>query len=173
VNQRRQRTQAVVKANLEAIGFKVELNQVDGSIFFDGDVENEQNFTHFYSDMQLYTDGATSAYPVNYMKYWYAGPDNENVAQEENSYSGTNKTRWVNAEYDAAFDELVALVDPEEVAAQFIKLNDMVVENVVEIPLVQTFADLYAINNRIRKENVVVNPFGDLYWNLANWNEAD
>ena len=76
VNQRRQRTQAVVKANLEAIGFKVELNQVDGSIFFDGDIENEQNFTHFYSDMQLYTDGATSAYPVNYMKYWYAGPDN-------------------------------------------------------------------------------------------------
>ena len=173
VNQRRQRTQAVVKANLEAIGFKVELNQVDGSIFFDGDVENTQNFTHFYSDTQLYTDGATSAYPVNYVKYWYAGPDNENVSQRGNGYSGTNKTRWVNAEYDAEFDKLVALVDPEEVAAQFILLNDMVVNNVVEIPLVQTFADLYAINNRIRKENVVVNPFGDLYWNLANWNEAE
>lgn len=172
VNQRRQRTQAVVKANLESIGFEVELNQVDGSIFFDGDIENTQNFTHFYSDVQLYTDGATSAYPVNYVKYWYAGPDNENVSQRGNGYSGTNKTRWVNAEYDAAFDELVALVDPEDVAAQFILLNDMVVNNVVEIPLVQTFADLYAINNRIRKENVVVNPFGDLYWNLANWNEA-
>ena len=173
VNQRRQRTQAVVKANLESIGFKVELNQVDGSIFFDGDIENTQNFTHFYSDLQMYTDGATSAYPVNYMKYWYAGPDNENVAQKGNGYSGTNKTRWVSAEYDAAFDALVALVDPEEVAAQFILLNDMVVENVVEIPLVQTFADLFAINNRIRKENVVVSPFGDLYWNLANWNLAD
>ncbi len=173
VNQRRQRTQAVVKANLEAIGFKVELNQVDGSIFFDGDIENTQNFTHFYSDLQMYTDGATSAYPVNYMKYWYAGPDNENVAQQGNGYSGTNKTRWVSAEYDAAFDELVALVDPADVAAQFILLNDMVVENVVEIPLVQTFADLFAINHRIRKENVVVSPFGDLYWNLANWNLAE
>ncbi len=173
VNQRRQRTQAVVKANLEAIGFKVELNQVDGSIFFDGDIENTQNFTHFYSDLQMYTDGATSAYPVNYMKYWYAGPDNENVSQMGNGYSGTNKTRWVNAEYDAAFQELIALVDPEAVAAKFILLNDMVVENVVEIPLVQGFADLHAINNRIRKENVVVNPFGDLYWNLANWNLAE
>ena len=173
VNQRRQRTQAVVKANLEAIGFKVELNQVDGSIFFDGDIENTQNFTHFYSDLQMYTDGATSAYPVNYMKYWYAGPDNENVAQQGNGYSGTNKTRWVSAEYDAAFDELVALVDPADVAAQFILLNDLVVENVVEIPLVQTFADLFAINHRIRKENVVVSPFGDLYWNLANWNLAE
>ena len=72
VNARRQRTQAVVKSNWEAIGIRVELNQVDGSIFFDGDLENTQNFTHFYSDTQLYTDGATSAYPVNYMKYWYA-----------------------------------------------------------------------------------------------------
>lgn len=173
VNARRQRTQAVVKANWEAIGIRVELNQVDGSIFFDGDIENTQNFTHFYSDAQLYTDGATSAYPVNYMKYWYAGPDNENVAQRGNGYSGTNKTRWVNADYDAAFDQLVALTDPAEVAAQFIRLNDMVVENIVEIPLVQTFADLYAISHRVRKENVVVSPFGDLYWNLANWNLAE
>ncbi|MCO5214958.1 MAG: peptide ABC transporter substrate-binding protein [Thermomicrobiales bacterium] len=173
VNLRRQKTQAVVKANLETIGVAVTLNQVDGSIFFDGDPANDQNFTHFQSDMQLYTDGATSAYPVNYMKYWYAGPNNENVAQAANQWTGTNKTRWVNAEYDAAFDQLVALTDPAEVAAQFITLNDMVVENVVEIPLVQTYADMYAISNRIRSENVVVNPFGDLYWNLANWNTAE
>ena len=173
INPRRQRTQAVVKQNLEDIGIAVEIAQVDGSIFFDGDIDNTQNFTHFYSDTQLYTDGATSAYPVNYMKYWYAGPDNENVSQRGNGYAGTNKTRWVSAEYDAAFDELVALTDPEEVAAQFILLNDMVVDNVVEIPLVQVFADLYAVHNRIRKENVVVSPFGDIYWNIANWNEAD
>lgn len=170
---RRQRTQAVVKASFEAIGMKVDIQQVDGSIFFDGDIENTQNFTHFYSDLQMYTDGATSAYPVNYMKYWYAGPDNENVAQKQNGYSGTNKTRWVSAEYDAEFDKLVALTDPGEVAAQFILLNDLVVDNIVEIPLVQTFADLYAINNRINKDNVVVSPFGDLYWNLANWNLAE
>lgn len=173
INARRQRTQAVVKQNLEDIGIAVEIAQVDGSIFFDGDIDNTQNFTHFYSDTQLYTDGATSAYPVNYMKYWYAGPDNENVSQRGNGYAGTNKTRWVNAEYDAAFDKLVGLTDPSEVAAQFIVLNDMVVSNVVEIPLVQVFADLYAIHNRIRKENVVVSPFGDIYWNIANWNEAD
>lgn len=173
INARRQRTQAVVKENLEAIGIAVELSQVDGSIFFDGDIDNTQNFTHFYSDTQLYTDGATSAYPVNYMKYWYAGPDNENVSQRGNGYAGTNKTRWVSAEYDAAFDELVALTDPVDVAAQFILLNDMVVNNVVEIPLVQTYADLYAQHNRIRGENVVVSPFGDLWWNLANWNEAE
>lgn len=173
VNQRRQRTQAVVKANLEAIGFKVELNQVDGSIFFDSDPANTQSFTHFESDLQLYTDGATSAYPVNYMKYWYAGVDNENVAQAANEWTGTNKTRWVNADYDAAFDALIALTEPAEVAAQFIALNDMVVENVVEIPLVQTFADQYAISNRMRSENVVVNPFGDAFWNLANWNTAE
>lgn len=35
-NPQRQKVQAVVKQNLEDIGFRVEIVSVDGSIFFDG-----------------------------------------------------------------------------------------------------------------------------------------
>ncbi|MEJ7839924.1 MAG: peptide ABC transporter substrate-binding protein [Thermomicrobiales bacterium] len=166
----RQKVQAVVKDNLVAIGFDVELLQVDGSIFFDGTPDNDQNFTHFYSDMQMYTDGATSAFPLNYMKYWYAGPDGENLAQASNQWTGTNKTRYQNPDYDAGWVEIASLTDPAVATEVFVRLNDIVVNEVVEIPLVQVVADRYVVQSTIRQENIAVSPFGDIYWNIANWN---
>jgi peptide/nickel transport system substrate-binding protein len=166
----RQKVQAVVKANLEEIGFAVEIASIDGSIFFDGDAANDQNFTHFYSDMQQYTDGATSAFPLNYMKYWYAGPDDENMAQRSNEWTGTNKTRYRSADYDAAYEGISAVTDPEDAIALFIQLNDMVIDEVVEIPLVQVVADRFVTSNEIRADNIAVSAFGDIVWNIANWN---
>jgi len=166
----RQKVQAVVKDNLVDIGFDVELVAIDGGVFFDGSPGNDQNFTHFSSDMQEYTDGATSAFPVNYMKYWYAGPDGENIAQVSNDYTGTNKTRYSNAEYDAAFDRIAAVATQDEAIALFIELNDHVINEFVEIPLVQLVADRYAASNEFNVDNIAVTAFGDVYWNIANWN---
>ena len=167
----RQKVQAVVKDNLVDLGFDVELAAIDGGVFFDGSTGNDQNFTHFYSDMQEYTDGATSAYPVNYMKYWYAGPDGENIAQAENDYTGTNKTRYSNADYDAAFDQIASVATQDETVDLFIQLNDHVIDEVIEIPLVQLVADRYAASNEFNVDNIAVTAFGDVYWNIANWNK--
>jgi peptide/nickel transport system substrate-binding protein len=164
----RTKVQQVVKASLAELGFDVELVQVDGSIFFDA--TNEQNFTHFYYDMQEYTDGSTSAFPINYMKYWYAGPEGENIAQLENNYTGTNKTRYANADYDALWEQIGAVADEQEAIDLFIAMNDHVVENFVEIPIVQLVADRFAASNAINVENIAVTAFGDTYWNIANWN---
>jgi len=169
----RQKVQAVVKDNLVDLGFDVELVAIDGGVFFDGAAGNDQNFTHFYSDIQEYTDGATSAFPVNYMKYWYAGPDGENIAQAENGYTGTNKTRYRNAEYDDMFDQIASVATQDEAIALFIALNDHVVNEYVEIPLVQLVADRFAASNEINVDNIAVTAFGDTYWNIANWNKLD
>ena len=166
----RKRVQAVVKNSLTELGFDVELVQIDGSVFFDGSPGNEQNFTHFYSDMQEYTDGSTSAFPINYMKYWYAGPEGENIAQLENGYTGTNKTRYANADYDALWEKLASAATEQEAIDLFIAMNDHVVENVVEIPLVQLVADRFAAGNDINVDNIAVTAFGDVFWNIANWN---
>ncbi|MGC4104866.1 MAG: peptide ABC transporter substrate-binding protein [Thermomicrobiales bacterium] len=166
----RQKVQEVVKASLVKLGFKVDLLQVDGSVFFDGGAGNEQNFTHFYSDMQEYTDGATSSFPLNYMKYWYAGPKGVNIAQKSNSWTGTNKTRYQNADYDAAWEKIATLTDQQAAIELFIELNDHVIDNHVEIPIVQLVADRYAVVDTFREENIAVTAFGDTFWNIANWN---
>lgn len=167
----RQKVQAVVKSNLVKIGFAVELVGIDGSVFFDGSPGNDQNFTHFYSDMQQYTDGATSAFPLNYMKYWYAGKDGVNIAQKSNNWNGTNKTRYSNAEYDAGWEKISAITEQDEAIKLFIELNDHVINEVVEIPLVQLVADMYVVSNKIREANIAVTAFGDTFWNIANWNK--
>jgi len=167
----RQRVQAVVKDNLVDIGFDVELAQVEGGVFFDGAADNTQNFTHFYSDMQEYTDGATSAFPLNYMKYWYAGPDGANIAQAENDWTGTNKTRYSNPDYDALWEQIATVATQDEAVALFVQMNDHVIDNVVEIPLVQLVADRFVASNEINVENIAVTAFGDTFWNIANWNK--
>lgn len=166
----RQKVQEVVKASLVKLGFKIELAQIDGSVFFDGAAGNDQNFTHFYSDMQEYTDGATSSFPLNYMKYWYAGPDGVNIAQKSNNWTGTNKTRYQNADYDAGWEQIATLTDQEKAIELFVMLNDHVIDNHVEIPIVQLVADRYAVINTFREENIAVTAFGDTFWNIANWN---
>ena len=88
INPVRQKKQAVIKQALEEIGFRVELKQVDAGIFFDGAAGNEQNINHFYIDIQMYTNSATTPIPIDYMLDWYAGPDGENIAQKANDWNG-------------------------------------------------------------------------------------
>jgi peptide/nickel transport system substrate-binding protein len=174
VNQVRQKTQQVVKADLESIGFKVGLEQVDAGIYFDSAAGNDQNIGHFYWDINMYTNNATSSVPIAYMQDWYAGPENSNVSQKANQWQGTNRVRWVNADYDATFEELQQATTLEDAFELLIQLNDMIFENVVVVPIVNRAADKYAISNRLRNENVAKGVgFEYNYWNIANWNTVE
>jgi len=168
----RLKTQQVNTQNWESIGFSVELKQVDGSIFFDSSAGNEQSFTHFYSDLQMYTDGTTSTFPLAYMQYWYAGPNGSNVSQKENSWSGTNKNRYRNPKYDALYEQVVKETDPEKAAALFVQLNDIVTNDIAEIPIVIRLGQEYAAALSLRQENIADSVFESVYWNIANWNRV-
>ena len=169
INEVRQKTQQVLKAAFEQIGFRVQLLQTDAGIYFDGSAGNEQNISHFYYDTMMWTNNATSPFPVAYFTNWYAGPDNENVAQASNQWSGQNYQRYINPEFDEIFDAVQLETDLEAAAQQFIALNDILWEDAVILPLVNRAADVYAISNTLVPENVSVGPFSGDYWNIANW----
>jgi peptide/nickel transport system substrate-binding protein len=173
INSVRQKTQAVHKRDWESIGFRVQLGQVDAGVFFDSSPGNEQNYGHAYRDLQMYTNGPVSPFPILYMQDWYAGPDNVNVAQRANEWSGVNNQRYVNPEYDAAYDRLNATTDAEEAAELFIQLNDIVVNDIAIIPQVARAGELYAISNRLVADNVAATPWETLYWNIANWTAVE
>jgi peptide/nickel transport system substrate-binding protein len=172
INDVRQKTQAVNKKNWEAVGFQVQLRQVDGGVFFDSSAGNDQSFTHFYADTQMYTDGPTSTFPLSYMQYWYAGPHGTNIAQKANGWTGTNKNRYQNPQYDALYEQVAKETDAEAAAALFVQLNDLVIADVVEIPLVQRLAQEYAAALSLRYENIAESAFESIYWNIANWNRT-
>jgi peptide/nickel transport system substrate-binding protein len=173
INSVRQKQQQVIKADLERIGFKVTLAQIDTGVFFDSAAGNDQNFQHFYFDITNVSSGATGSVPITWLNKWYAGPDGENIAQKENGWAKNNNQRWQNADFDAMYEELQAATDLETAQQLLIALNDLVIEEVVAIPIVwRPFFN--AVSNRLRVENIGnENGFGSPYWNIANWNLAD
>src|SRR5665811_2364731 len=174
VNQVRQKTQAVIKDDWNSIGVKVQLEQIDAGIYFDSSAGNTQNIGHMYWDINMYTNKATSSVPISYMQDWYAGPDGENIAQASNEWQGTNRQRWSNADYDAAFNQLLTATDLEQAYALLIQLNDIIINDRAVIPEVNRSADTYAISNRLVKENVGLGVGLEYnYWNIANWNTVE
>jgi peptide/nickel transport system substrate-binding protein len=169
INQVRQKTQAVYKQACEQLGIELQLKQVDAGIFFDSAAGNEQNFQHFFSDLEMYTSSPGFSYPTDYMVSWYTGPDASNISQESNGWSGQNISRYQNADYDAMYEEVLTATDPERASELFIAMNDHLIENFVQLPLVQRAADKYAISNRLNNDMVALGPFESNFWNIANW----
>jgi peptide/nickel transport system substrate-binding protein len=58
------------------------------------------------------------------------------VATKDNKWQGRNITRWRSEEYDKTFRAAENELDPVKRAALFIRMNDLVCEHQVVIPLV-------------------------------------
>jgi peptide/nickel transport system substrate-binding protein len=172
INPVRQDTQAVVQANLADVGIEVELVSYDATIFFDSGVGNEQNLTHFYADLQMYTSEIPSPFPVEYLNNFYAGPDNVNVAQMANDWSGGNSARYVNAEYDAALDAARTATDPEAATAAIIRCSDILTDDAAVLPLVARASSVGAVAGTLVAENIALAAFEGDFWNIANWKRA-
>jgi peptide/nickel transport system substrate-binding protein len=164
----RQKTQAVVKANLAEIGIDVDLKSIDAGIYFDSSPGNDQNYPHFYDDITMYTIGPYLPYPLDYMAIFYAGPDSQNVAQKSNDWSGRNIARYVNPEYDALWEEARDTLDAARVAELFVAMNDVLIDDAAIVPLVQR-AGGRAVSKRIAPDNLGNSSFDSSFWNIANW----
>ncbi|MBA2556244.1 MAG: peptide ABC transporter substrate-binding protein, partial [Chloroflexi bacterium] len=170
VNQVRQKTQQVVKAAFEQLGVQTNLEQVDSGVFFDSSAGNEQNTNHFYWDLSMWSSGPASPIPPRFMSKWYAGENGENIAQEENGWSGYNYQRYQNPEFDELFDQLLTATSQEEAIDLLIGLNDIVINDRAVVPLVaRTF--YYGIANRLNRANMELdNGWVGPFDNIANWN---
>lgn len=169
VNPVRQKIQSVVKANLEEIGFRVQLEQIDAGIYFDTSPGNDDNIYKFYWDFSLYQSIPNNPRSIVYMKLWYAGPDNSNISQASNDWQGGNLSRWINEDYDAAYEAAMVETDPERLTELFVEMNDLVIHNDVVLPIVIA-NNPRAINKRLNRTNISPAAFSYDYWNIANWN---
>ena len=129
INPVRQKTQAVVKDNFSKIGVDVQLKQVDAGIFFDSAAGNDQSYTHFFEDLEMYTSSPGFSFPSDYAEAFYTGTDGSNLSRKSNQWSGQNLARYQNPDYDAAYDEVKATTDPERAAELFITMNDIVIND--------------------------------------------
>ncbi|MGH2378221.1 MAG: peptide ABC transporter substrate-binding protein [Candidatus Limnocylindria bacterium] len=161
INSLRQKEQAIVKENWEALGLEVELIAVDASVFFG--VEGPDTIGRFYWDTMMYTNGAESADPTNYLSGWEC----DQIRTRADNWSGNNQERYCSEEYDALLDQLRTELDAEKRADLIVQLNDHLAENVVNIPLVARTSPTSVAAKDIN--GYEPNPFDSELLNIGDW----
>jgi peptide/nickel transport system substrate-binding protein len=163
VNPLRQKEQDIVKQGWEKLGIEVELKSVDAGVFFSSDAGNPDTAAHFYADVEMYTNGASSPDQTNYINGWTS----DQIASKANQWHGLNYHRWSNSDYDAIFNQLKTETDPAKRKDLIIKANDLLISQVVTIPLVARTQPTDGISKQIQGE--IPNPWDSVLWNIADW----
>jgi peptide/nickel transport system substrate-binding protein len=162
INAPRQKTQAIVKQACQKAGIDMELKSVTASVYFSSDVANPDTARKFYADIQMYTIGSPSVPdPERFMQQFVSWE----IASKDNKWQGSNATRWRNDQYDKTFLAAQGELDPVKRAALFIKMNDMVVEDGVVIPVVNR-RWVAAMSNQLK---ATLSGWDNDFWNLKDW----
>ena len=161
INQPRQKTQAIVKQACQKAGIDIEVKAVTASVFFSSDVANPDTYTKFYCDLQMYTTTMTQPDPELFMKQFLT----EEQSTKTNKWQGRNITRWSNKEYDEIHKAGQVEVDPVKRAAMFVKLNELVVNNQVVIPVVAR----PAVQAMATKLVARMSGWDNNTWDIENW----
>jgi peptide/nickel transport system substrate-binding protein len=165
INAPRQKNQQIVKQACAKAGIDLELKAITANVFFSSDPANPDTYSHFYTDLQMYTTTMTQPDPQRFMDQFTSWE----VSSKDNKFALTNKTRWRNEEYDRTWKAAEAEMDPVKRAALFVKMNDLVIQNIVVIPVVFR-PRVAAISNRMR--DVVQSGWDGDFWALPYWSKA-
>ncbi len=161
INAPRQKNQQIVKQACAKAGIEIEIKSVTASVFFSSDPANLDTYPHFTADLQMYTVTETMPDPQDFMLQFTPWE----IASKENKWQGRNITRWQSEEYGKLHKAAEAEVDPVKRAALFIQMNDMVIKNVVVIPVAWR-PRVSAINNKLK---VAQSGWDSDFWQLPFW----
>lgn len=161
----RQGAQAIVKEGLDSIGFRVELKNIDSSIYL-GPVEGTtETRRQFYADLEEYAFSNKSPDPTVYMAGWICAE----IAQQANNWAKSNFARYCDADYDELFAQAAAELDPDRRAALFQALNDKLIDDVAVIPLVH-LADTSGRSASLA--GLQLTPWDVDVWNIGDWSRS-
>ena len=160
-NAPRQKAQAIIKQAAQKTGIDMELKSVSASVYFSSDIGNPDTYRKFYADMQMYQTTMSQPDPSRFMLQWCSWE----IATKENKWSGRNVPRFRNEEYDKAYRATTTELDPVKRAALFIRMNEILVEQRVVIPLVNR-PSVAAVSNRLRAP---LSGWDNDVWLLKDW----
>jgi peptide/nickel transport system substrate-binding protein len=167
VNTLRQKEQQIVKEGWGKLGVAVTLKSVDAGVFFSSSPGNTDTYSHFYTDVQMFTSTFGSPFPSAYMIRFYSGDPAKDLTQKENNWAGRNICRWVSKEFNQMFDQAQTELDQKKNDALWIKMNDLVVGQGISLPII----DRRIVASHSKKLDVGANltPFDCEPRNIADW----
>ena len=156
-----QKVQTVIKQGAGRAGIEMEVKAIPASVFFSADVSNVDTNVRFLADLQTYTV-FTGLDPQLFMAQFASWE----VPTKENGWTGRNIARWRNADFDRLWRQAETEMDPVKRAALFIKMNDMVVQSAVVIPVTWRNV-LHAAANSLA--GIEPNSWDSIFGRIAYW----
>ncbi|HRA30399.1 MAG TPA: peptide ABC transporter substrate-binding protein [Thermomicrobiales bacterium] len=166
INPLRQKTQEIIKQGWESIGVPTELKSIDAGVYFSSDAGNPDTAAHLYADIEMYTSGPSSPYPIDYMTNWKSVNPAVDIAQKSNQWAGGNIHRWVNEDFNKLYTQAVTELDEAKQVKLFWGMNDLVVNEIVVVPLVHR-ADVTANSKKLK--GFKPSPWTPDVHDIANW----
>jgi len=160
VNPVRQKTQDIMKANWEKVGFQVELKSVPAGTFFTNTSPDGAN--HFWSDVEMFTNSGDPD-PTSYFVGWTT----KQMTGKANNWQFGNYHRYSNPDLDAVVDSLRKETDQKKRNDLAIKANDILVSDVVVIPLINRTFATSGVSKSLK--GVDPTPWDSEMWNIADW----
>jgi peptide/nickel transport system substrate-binding protein len=165
INAPRQKNQQIVKQAAAKAGIDMELKSVVASVFFSSDPANPDTFPHFFADLQMYNTTMTAPDPQYFMNQFCSWE----AASKANKYQGRNVTRFRNEEYDRTYQAADHEVDSVKRAALFIKMNDIVIQNVVVIPVLWRNG---VSASSLKLAGMDLTGWDSTFWHLPYWHKV-
>ncbi len=131
INPVRQKVQQVWKQACAKAGIELELKGVTAAVFFSSDVANPDTATKFWADLEMLGIAGRAPDPILLLQRFVSWE----VSTKANKWQGRNVSRWVNAEFDKLFQAAEGELDPAKRTAMLIRLNDMVCNDHIVIPV--------------------------------------
>jgi peptide/nickel transport system substrate-binding protein len=156
-----QKIQTVIKQSAARAGIEMEVKAIPASVFFAADVSNVDTNVRFHADLQTYTV-FTGLDPQLFMAQFVSWE----IPSRENGWTGRNIPRWRDAQFDRLWKKADREMDPVKRAALFIKMNDLVVQSAVVIPVTWRNV-LHAVANSLA--GVEPNSWDSIFGRIAYW----
>ncbi len=158
----RQDTQALIKQWWGEIGIETELKSISAAVFFGGDQSSPDTFQKFYADVEMYTNLFNGTDLEAFLGYWVSGY----IPSPDNNWLGLNMPRYVDPAYDKLAADLSSTADIKIRGDIARKMNDILVQGGIMIPLVNRGT----ISARANSLNGVrLNTWDSEMWNVADW----
>jgi peptide/nickel transport system substrate-binding protein len=159
-----QKVQLVVKQAAARAGIDMEVKAIPASVFFSADVSNVDTNVRFHADLQSYTV-FTGLDPQLFMAQFVSWE----IPSKENNWTGRNVARWRSAQFDRLWRKADTEMNPVKRAALFIKMNDLVVQSAVVIPITWRNV-LHAASNQLG--GVELNSWDSIFGRIAYWHRT-
>ena len=157
----RQLTQEIVRDDLKQIGIDVKIEIIDATVFSRiGPVEM------FYADLQALATSTPNPDPGSNMARWLCNT----IPTPDNDWNGRNFERFCEDAYDALYEQSTKEIDPAARDKLFADMNDVIVKDVVTVPIIHRGA-VSAVSNTI--QGVDLTSWDSEFWNVQDWRRTN